>query len=370
MASEAHSARFLLALLRQDWSEAERLRCGLELVPESFVRLVRECDAHPWLHARLSEARRFDLVGREVEQRLAELRHKCRSDNLLLLARAEQALDLLLGAGVVPIALKGLDFMHRLYARVDERTLDDVDLLVRLSDLGPALAALERAGWAAPPPAQRDHYLRSSHHLPLASPGPITVDFEIHWNLVQERRYRLGPRELFDRAVPLEVAGRGILRLEDHDVAAHLLLHHVTHYFDRRLKWSLDLRQIASRPAFRWSEVAGRVKAWGARAAVGLSLRHLGKVFPELVPAELRRELAPARWRALAALPLRSSHPLDLFRGSRRRGVQLYLAAVMLERPASLPAWLWHRARRDRRPELSPLAAARSGRDAGGPTEG
>ena len=46
------------------------------------------------------------------------------ADNLLLLARLEQCLDLLLRAGIRPVALKGLDVLHRFRRPFDERTLD------------------------------------------------------------------------------------------------------------------------------------------------------------------------------------------------------------------------------------------------------
>ncbi len=361
---ERHDARLLLAIVREDWAAAEALRAGGPPEPARFVRLARECDVHPWLHARLEREGRLELVGDAVARRLGELRARCRADNMLLLAQTERALDALLGAGVVPVALKGLDVLHRLHERFDERSLDDVDLLVRPGELGRALAALEDAGWSPPPAARRDHYLRSSHHLPLDSPGPVTVGFEVHWNLVQEQRYRLDPEELFRRAVPLEVAGRPVLRLDDHDFTAHLLLHHFTHYFDRRLKWSIDLRPIVAGPDFDWARVAQVVRAWGAGAAVGMSVLHLHKLFPGLITADVRRRLPVAAWRRLLTLPLRSAHPLDLFRGTRRRRVQLYLAAVMLENPLDLPGWLRHRKQRGARPELDPLAREHAGRGA------
>ena len=71
------------------------------------------------------------------------------------------------------------------------------------------------------------------------------------------------------RAVPARVCERDVLRLDDHDAAAHLLLHHVQHYFDRRLKWALDLRRIVGEPGFRWSTVAERLRQWGGRGAAG-----------------------------------------------------------------------------------------------------
>jgi hypothetical protein len=122
----------------------------------------------------------------------------------------------------------------------------------------------------------------------------------------------------------------------------------VQHYFDRRLKWALDLRRIAAEPGFRWSTVAERLRAWGGRAAAGLALAHLVRLFPDLGSEEALRALPAAAWRRAALLPLRASHPLDLYRGTRRRWVQLWLAAAALERPQDLPAYLRRRARRDR----------------------
>ena len=109
----------------------------------------------------------------------------------------------------------------------------------------------------------------------------MPVDIELHWNLVQQGRYRLDPASLFERAVPHEVAGRKVLRLSDHDTVAHLLLHHFTHYFDRRLKWIVDLEFLLELPGFDWDEIERRVAEWGATAAVGVSVQHLHKVFPE-----------------------------------------------------------------------------------------
>ena len=315
----------------------------------AFVSVALATDVHPHVHARLESGGRLALVGKETADRLGEMRKKCRVDNLLLLARLETALDLLLDAGIVPVALKGVDVLHRLPVKFDERTLDDVDLLVRPREFSRALQVLEAAGWRGPEEPERTHWQRSSFEMPLMSPGPVGVSFEIHWGLAQERRYRLDIDQVFGRAVPLQVAGRTILRLEDHDATAHLLLHHLQHYFDRRLKWALDLGHIVRQPGFRWESVASRLDSWGGRAPAGMALLHLQKLFPDLISPQATRVLPTARWRRLATYPLLSSHPLDLFRWTRRRWVQLYLAATLLERPSALPGYLMHRAVRDRR---------------------
>jgi hypothetical protein len=348
-------AQLLLAIVRGRWDEAEALvRLG-PVCASTFVDLCMEGDVPTWVHGRLAAEERSELVGPEVMDRLAAVRTRVRRDNLLLIARAEQALGALVDAGVVPVALKGLDLLFRVYENFDERTLDDVDLLIRPQELTRAIAALEALGFELPPEPTRTHYLRSSHHLPMKSPGPVSVDFEIHWNLAQEMRYAIDEDGLHGRAVPVEIGGRQILRLDDHDIVAHLLLHHFTHYFDRRLKWAVDLGIVAGSPGFDWSVVVERIRSWDAVASSGVALMHLHKMVPEWIPDQALRGIHVSAWRRALLAPLRSGHPLDMFRDTRRRWVQLYIAAVLLEDPLLMPRWLLHRLTRDRQEGSNPL---------------
>jgi len=353
--SEVQHARLLLAILQERWDDAERLTRAAPVDPERLIALCRQTDISPWIHSRLSDTGRLDLVGPEAARGLTEIRAKVRHDNLLLIAQAERALDLLRDAGVAPVLLKGLDLIHRVYRRFDERTLDDVDLLVARDQLRPALAALESGGWRVPPEPKRSHYIRSSHHLGLTSPGPLTVEFELHWNLAQELRFRVDVSGILERSRETQIGGRRVRRMDDHDLVAHLLLHHFTHYFDRRVKWAVDLHAIASQPGFSWDLVVERIRSWDACAVSGFALLHLRKLFPDWIPEAVVEALPVAAWRRALTRPLESDHPLDLFRRTRNRCVQLYLAAVMLERPSLLPRWLVHRTLRDLRPSENPL---------------
>ena len=155
---------------------------------------------------------------------------------------------------------------------------------------------------------------------------------------------------LFARAVPLDIGGRSILRLDEHDAVAHLLVHHVTHYFGRRLKWVLEIGKLARAPGFSWPRVALRLGEWGGRGAAGLALAHVRKLFPESLPAAAYDALPAARWRLMATVPFRSTHPLDFYHGTDRRPVQLAIAAAALEAPWDIPRYAWHSAVRDRDP--------------------
>jgi hypothetical protein len=145
---------------------------------------------------------------------------------------------------------------------------------------------------------------------------------------------------VFERAVPAEIAGRPILRLQDEDAVAHLLLHHFQHYFGRRIKWNLELAWFLGRQDLDGRAVARRIEEWGGTAAVGLVLLHQRKLFPRSVSEEVLRLLPASPWRLALTWPLRSGHPLELFRWTERRWVQLALAGACLERPSYLVHWV------------------------------
>lgn len=344
--SDRHEARLLLAVLRRRWDEAEAIVRRRPPHAGTFASLCRACDVHPTVHAILERAERFDLVGADARGSLESMRRKTRHDNLLLLAVLEQALDLLLAEGIVPVALKGVDFVHRFGYGFDERAVDDVDLLVRPAERDRAIAALSRAGWTLPPESELPRWLHASFEIPLTSPGPVGVTLEIHWSLGQERRYGVDPETIVAAARPLIVAGRPVLGLDPSDAVAHLLIHHVQHYFDRRLKWALDLLRLIALPEFSWEATAGRLRAWRGAGAAGLALAHLRRIFPDEIPPEAAHRLPAAAWRLVATAPLRSGHPLDFYRATRRRWVQLWIAAACLEDPRALPGYWVHRGRR------------------------
>jgi hypothetical protein len=328
-------AHLLLALLSGRREEVEALARRPEFRPGALVALARECEVSPWLHHLLESSGRLELAGEQGRQELAERRHKCRVDNLHLLALAEGALDALHGEGIVPIALKGLDQIHRYGIEFGARAMVDMDLLLRPDELQRAVGALRGAGWSPTGEQRRSHW--QPYHMAMMSAGPVRIFLELHWNLVQPGRYRLRPAELFERALPVEVCGRQMLGLEPHDHAAYLLLHHVSHHFERRLKGALDLKMIAEREAIDWALVGERLAGWEALAAGAMSLRHMAKLFPATFPEPFR----PGMLRSLLTLPLLSPHPLDLFRGIRLRPVQFYLGALLLERPFGLLGNSW-----------------------------
>jgi hypothetical protein len=259
-------------------------------------------------------------------------------DNILLLAEAEKAIDALAGAGVQPVVLKGMDIIHRYGIEFDLRRMDDIDLLVPTGQVRETMAALAAAGWKLPRRIYDSNW--APYHTGLESSGPVMVYLEIHWNIIQEGRYRLDPADLFARAGNLEVGGRPVLGLDLHDFAAHTLLHHVSSHFHRKLKNWIDLHLLSLDERFRWETVAQRAREWGGAPGAAMSMRHAGRLFPDWFPQQVVELFGPQRLRSLALKPLASTHPLDMYRKSSSRLVEIMLSAAMVSSPWRLPAAL------------------------------
>ncbi len=79
------------------------------------------------------------------------------------------------------------------------------------------------------------------------SPGPVGWSSSCTGTSDRNDGTGIDPADLLARALPLDVAGsaRSCASTTTTPVA-NLLLHHLAHYFDRRLKWALDIRRIVS----------------------------------------------------------------------------------------------------------------------------
>jgi len=76
-------AHLLLAILRRRWELVDELASGTPIDTTTFVDLCVESDVPTWVHARLAEAGRLELIGEDAAGRLAAIRDRVRRDNLL-----------------------------------------------------------------------------------------------------------------------------------------------------------------------------------------------------------------------------------------------------------------------------------------------
>lgn len=137
------------------------------------------------------------------------------------------AIEVLNAASIPNLALKGSALLLGHYKDLGIRPMADADLLVPDNLIGPALDALEAAGWQGD--AKR-RWLTTSLHAGTLFRGRGT-SLDLHRHATYEARYPEADRAFSADSEPLEVEGRATRMMSTSD----LLLHTVVH----GLRWSV-----------------------------------------------------------------------------------------------------------------------------------
>lgn len=222
-------------------------------------------------------------------------------------------------AGVDVMVLKGAALQVRLYERPDQRSMCDLDLMVRPSDLTRALDVMRQAGFARSQVLMRDDFFPRYYYEAEFSRGdifPITVD--LHVRPFRTLRYaRLVPDDaLWCHAVPLNLGPASLLAPDHTDMLLHMAVHWAIHGCDG-VKWRVDLREYVRRYAAEidWDRLAADAEAWRLTLPLREALiTGLGEGDGEVpAPTWARLKRARVNWRdrlALAQAPRDNSHPL------------------------------------------------------------
>lgn len=225
--------------------------------------------------------------------------------------QVHQVLAGLKEAGIQMIVLKGWAVIQWLYGGDHgQRVYDDIDILVPVSQKEAAEKVLENEGFSpimAVDPDYADRFSNAKAYTKLVGEFNLGKQFSVgfHWGLTHFPYYdskRINTGELFDRSLPLQVAGVDVaeLSLEDQMIyaCAHLGLHHRN---DETLLQYFEIAAILKRAGAKldWDTLIERAAEWGylAQLRVVLSaVNSLWKEFPEKRILD-RIDLVPIPWK-------------------------------------------------------------------------
>jgi hypothetical protein len=164
----------------------------------------------------------------------------------------------LAGSGIQVMPVKGALLQHWLYDDPAERSLTDVDLLVRPDDFETAVARLEAGG-----------YERTRH----GSVGgrvmrtPFGLALDLHSQLFDRARYRMPTRDLFVRSAADDALYGASVRIPSAlDVYAHLIGKLGSDHLDARATARLDeIARMATRVDASPETVARHLRRCGMR---------------------------------------------------------------------------------------------------------
>jgi hypothetical protein len=239
--------------------------------------------------------------------------------NLHLARELVRLTALLEQGGVEALALKGPALAMTAYGAVTMRQFNDLDLLVRKSEVGRAAEILRAAGYAPRPGyGLADVDRPGGYEIAMARAGALT-DIDLHWRLIPPYfPLALDGEELWRRAVRIEIEGAPVRTLAPADHLLYLCAHGAKHGW-QALGGICDLAELirassrASAPALSqsssqtlsqslsidWDELSARAERAAAHRALELGVLLAHELLDAAVPAGLleaaRREPAVVR---------------------------------------------------------------------------
>jgi hypothetical protein len=158
------------------------------------------------------------------------------------------------------------------------------------------------------------------------------VRVDLHWGLLSDPRYSWNERDadgIWERALPIRVAGEEALGLCPEDLLLYLTAHLAVHHALAGVLWFYDLYLLLERGAdtLDWRAVSERASRWRVRGALYFSLHEVQNLFGARVSLELMAAVQPRGPRAaVMAFLLRSRAP------AQRRALEHVIAVLLVDR--------------------------------------
>ena len=243
-----------------------------------------------------------------------------------VLARVGSVLD---AADIPWVPLKGLDTAERFFPQPELRLSSDLDVLVPVEHLGPAMEALSTAGWAfRSTPLLAAYQLDEGYNWQAR--GPHGVSLELHYRL-----WGMVPGSLVEACWSSTVAapdlGQRASRLSPSMAFLVSAVHSWIHAGRPQFIYWWEIKLIADR-LDNSDDVAAVAREHGLQLPVGVAAEYVGRLWEHELCLELGNTLLDdIRWPERVAL-----------RRVRRRGIDsmtlesLYIARLFGRRPSRM----------------------------------
>lgn len=193
----------------------------------------------------------------------------------------------------IPVGLlKGVHLAEAVYGNIALRSMADIDLLVKESDLEQADKLLLAQG-AHPHVKTRIKAARGKHFnytLPAQK-----LYLELHWDLINGKNNGIPPEILWSRLEALRVGSADVLVVKPEDLVPYLCLHLAEHLHDLRLRMIIDLDVVIRffGEALDWKRTAAAIQQWHAETAAHVFLTLASRCFDTPVTPDIFARLAP-----------------------------------------------------------------------------
>lgn len=262
---------------------------------EAVLRLADQHGTSSLLYQNL--ARLGDLVPSPV---LASLRQRYERNihkSLFLARELIRILDCLDAIGIEVIPYKGIVLSEVYYGDMALRQSGDMDLFVRKREVARIKSAVRDLGYTPRVPIPEDaeaDYIASGYECTFDSPAGKNL-LELQWAL-QPRFYAVDfdMDGLFERALNVTVAGRGVRTPSLEDLLLVLSVHAAKHVWGR-LVWLCDIAQILKRENLDWDWVQAQAQELGIERILHITLLLTKRFLAAEIPTTIEREILADR---------------------------------------------------------------------------
>ncbi len=262
---------------------------------EVVLRLAEHHGTSSLLYQNLS--RLPDAVPSPVLTSLRQRYERNIHKSLFLARELIRVLDSLDAIGVEAIPYKGVVMSEVYYSDMALRQSGDMDLFVRKQDVARIKTAVRDLGYTTRVPIPEDaeqDYIASGYECTFDSFAGKNL-LELQWAL-QPRFYAVDfdMDGLFERAVNVTVAGRGVKTPSPEDLLLVLSVHAAKHVWGR-LIWLCDIAQIVRQENLNWDWVRSQAQELGIERILHITLLLANRLLDAAIPPSIENAVAADR---------------------------------------------------------------------------
>ena len=263
----------------------------------------------PLLYHRLQTLGAIEQVPADVQQRLKTAYQQTARGNLRAYGELHQLAAALRERQIPIIVLKGAYLIDAVYHNIAVRPMRDIDLLAPQARIDDVIACFVGMGYAPAHFYESDVAVAVGRHIPIyVKEG--RAGFELHWTITQPgQSWSIDVEELWQRAVPVKLAGSDVLRLSAEDLLLHLCLHvSYQHQFAFGLRPFCDLAETIHHfgQALDWESIIERSQRWGWERGVYMALLLAQDMLAAAVPNAVLARLRPGDFDETLAVTART----------------------------------------------------------------
>jgi hypothetical protein len=216
--------------------------------------------------------------------------------SLFLTRELIRVLNCLNGLEIEALPYKGVVLAENYYGDMALRQCGDLDLFVRVRDVGRVKRVVRELGFTArveiPERAESD-YIRSGYECSFDSPAGKNL-LEVQWAL-EPRYYAVDfdMEGLFARAVEGSFVGRRVKTLSAEDLLLVLAIHAAKHVWGRVI-WLCDVERILVKP-LNWERVRKCAGELGVERILHVTLALVERLLEAKIPAAVEKDVQSDR---------------------------------------------------------------------------